>query len=75
MREQVCFEHHVHDEGCFVDREQAHRKHLEWCRTQCEAGWPTPGWGSGPEKAPKQHKPIVIAPEWSFCPLCGRQVR
>lgn len=75
MREQVCFEHHAHDESCFVDREQARRNHLAWRLAQCEAGWPTPGWGSGPEKAPKQHRPIKIEDEWRFCPLCGRQAR
>lgn len=75
MREQACFEHHVHDSSCFVDREKSRRDHLDWCLAQCESGWPTPGWGAAPEKAPKQHTPIVIAPEWKFCPLCGRQVR
>jgi hypothetical protein len=68
MREQVCFEHHVHDSSCFVDREESRRKHLEWCRQQCEAGWPEPG-------GYKQHHTIKIEELWSFCPLCGRQVR
>ena len=75
MREQVCFEHHVHDVGCFVDREASERAHRDWCRAQCEVGWPTPGWGGGPENAPKQHVPVAIDPTWLFCPLCGRRIR
>jgi hypothetical protein len=67
--EQVCFEHHVHDdETCFVDLGAAMRRHREWTLAQCEAGWPTPGGA-------KQHAPIKIEEAWIFCPLCGRQVR
>jgi hypothetical protein len=75
MLEQVCFEHHAHDDTCFVDREKVHRDHLEWVRARCEAGWPAPGWSGDPERIPKQHKPIVLDTEWCYCPLCGRQVR
>jgi hypothetical protein len=75
MLEQVCFEHHAHDDTCFVDREKAHREHLAWVRAQCEAGWPVPGWGAGPATAPKQHRAIVLDAEWNYCPLCGRQIR
>lgn len=75
MKEQVCFEHHLHDESCFVDVEAERRKHLEWVKANCEKGWPATGWGGPPGTAPTQHKPIVLDPEWSFCPLCGRRIR
>jgi len=74
MREQVCFEHHMHDESCFTDPEENLRKHREWCRQQCKQGWPQPGW-SKPELAPRQHAPIKIDESWLYCPLCGRRVR
>jgi len=75
MKEQVCFEHHAHDESCFVDRAEAERAHREWTKSHCEAGWPTPGWGAGPATAPKQHEPLTMDPKWLFCPLCGRRIR
>lgn len=74
MLTQTCFEHHAHDESCFVDLEAAERAHREWCRKQCEAGWPQPSWGGRPETVPRRHAPIILDTSWRYCPLCGTKI-
>lgn len=68
MREQVCFEHHVHDNNCFIDRKRIEQELREEFRKDCENG--SPGiYGQ------LRHATIKIDDAWSYCPLCGTRIR